>query len=235
MLDNVFNIMDFPGFNDKHLDKAVYSFLSNQCAKFDYIFYIFDCNECLKKKTSEAQFDKVLSNIKSSLLSTNENAQQTQLVILFNKFDLISIDADVKRFVSRQRKLMIKKIKEEHHIPIEKVKFYNVSANNLLCKRIVQVQDSVFVAKHPELMSSVYKFSQKFMSHDRIEKLSKKKSIAKQLQKLNENMIKSENEKKKVVMIVMTVILIMVMVMIIMMISNKILVSKWKKIKLIKY
>lgn len=93
-LDNTFVLHDFPGTNDSKLDDQTFDKLKIELSKLDIVFYVMDCEKCLREKASEQLFDKFIGISKERLINSHLN-----LVILLNKFDKILHKDEAKKYV----------------------------------------------------------------------------------------------------------------------------------------
>mmetsp|Transcript_14500 Transcript_14500/g.17812 ORF Transcript_14500/g.17812 Transcript_14500/m.17812 type:complete len:631 (+) Transcript_14500:32-1924(+) len=174
-MDNTFNLFDFPGLNDAQLDTATYQEISKISKDLDIIFYVMDCNECLRKESSQNIFDAFIDTIKTHLQESH-----LKLVIIFNKYDTIVLREKSKKFVKEQCDIIRKKLINKFRIPPYKFEFLSTSATHLLVRRILLTQDTTFLEQHErlfeELMDEIYQYADNFMSRKEIREIKKKKT-----------------------------------------------------------
>ena len=194
--DNKFRIFDFPGFGDPSVQEEIFTQFKHHCSSFDFLFYLFDCEECLKTDSSLRDFNRIFD-----ILKKNSNCNKTKIVFIFNKFDTISIRTTGQEFVEQQKEKIIRKMTSaEYNIPRENFSFFSISANELLMKRIILDKDHTFVDKHSgadrkELEDNIRQFGSQYMANIKIGKMIKqRKTIKQQIEAIHNAMVQILND-----------------------------------------
>ena len=147
-----------------------------------------DCTRCLKDKSSQKTFRQVMGYIKDSI-------KHSKLFILFNKTDIIRTQKESKKFLNEQRDKIDKILFNE--FKIKTVEFINISANNLLNQRYIQLQNVEFLQKNSEIMDGIYVYAQSFLPMDEIEDIQDTHTIKEQLEYIKIAMDKRNERRKK--------------------------------------
>ena len=198
--DNVFRIFDFPGFGDPKLQQGVKSaimdYFEKFCKEFDYIFYLFDCKNCLKTESSLNDFNKTFE-----IIERNNLNDKIHIRFIINKFDTIKISEAGNQFVQEQIDLIKSKLDSAQiSIPEENYQFYNISANELLMQRIIKEKDSEFVEKFGgkeriTLEDLIHDFASNFMGKWDIQEMIKQNlTVAQKIKTIHDEMKEKEKQ-----------------------------------------
>ena len=187
-LDNVFRILDIPGFGDKQSEIAITDAIENACEKMDYIFYVIDCGKGIEDKASEEYLKKFLRILKDKKVLDDVN-----IIFLFNKYDLILTKPDMSEFVEKQQEALKQLLESKFKMNIgscnvndlegvEKkpnFQFFNISANDLLMENVIQRKDGLELLKRTvELQqtteSDISEFAANYFGRYEVARLNKK-------------------------------------------------------------
>lgn len=151
--ENLFNVVDFPGFNDAQYDKQILTMLKKAHDKLDTLIYMLECQECLKKKSSQLYFDDTMKIFKNRL-----NKGEMRLIILFNKFDTVENRKNDKDFLMSKQEELKDYISSNLGINNKYVSMYNIQANRILIKLIIDSNNYQFIKRNPTILDDIAQF-----------------------------------------------------------------------------